>query len=607
MAALASETEKKLPFWKTIRIRLLLIVLITMLPAFGMIFFTGEEHTGCGLMLIGLPFIIAGSAVWFLGNVLIVKRFENLLSSDSFAYVTEPAHITKNISDYKPSEKATTIDGGRFQTLVDNAPFGMMLIDKSQTAVAYVNPYFKNFSGYGKEDLPDLKSWFEKAYPDPEFRKRVVASWREDVKDAIFGLRRQRVYPIVCMDGSVKEANFTNVFFAGGEILICAEDVTKRRVLEEQLILARKMEAIGTLAGGIAHDFNNILMAILGYCSVILIDTDPEDPTYERLKIIEEQVHSAARLTRQLLGFARGGKYDIRTMDMNELLSRSAEAFCSGKEEIRMHLNLWRELWTVDADRAQIEQVFANIYLNAWQAMPEGGDLFIETRNIYLEEHLAGVLLLDSGKYICITVTDTGIGMDKTTLQKIFEPFFTTRGMGGGAGLGLASAYGVIKNHGGTIQATSEKGKGATFKVYLPASGKEAPGARVSDSTLIKGTETVLFVDDQAEVASIGAEMLQSLGYTVLVATSGNQAIKIFEKEYGNIDLAILDMTMPAMSGVDTFKAMKNINPQVKVILSSGFSVDAETSKILESGCNGFLQKPYNLSDLSKKIREVLG
>jgi PAS domain S-box-containing protein len=527
--------------------------------------------------------------------------------TDSSGKVIGAVHIVKNISDRKLSEKAITIEKQRFQTLVDNAPFGMLLTDKYGIAVTYLNPCFKKFFGYEMAELPDLKSWFEKAYPDPELRKGVISCWRLDVKDAIFGLLRQRVYPVICRDGSRREVNFTTVFFNSGEILLCADDVTERRTLEEQLVLARKMEAIGTLAGGIAHDFNNILMAILGYTSVILMDTEIGDPKYEKLKIIEEQVRNGAGLTQQLLGFARGGKYDIRTIDLNELISSSVEKFGRNKEGVRIHQKLDQGLWPVEADRMQIEQVFSNLFVNAWQAMPEGGDLYLETRNVILEGSLAAVALLKPGKYVCTAVTDTGVGMDEIVLQKVFEPFFTTKEMGGGAGLGLASAYGVVKHHSGTIQVASEKGKGTTFNVYLPASGKELVNDKPVEGPAVKGSEIILFVDDQDAVASVGEKMLQTLGYTVLVAKSGKEALDLYGNTHVNIDMVILDMVMPVMSGGETYRALKEINPRVKVILSSGFSIDGEAAKILESGCNGFIQKPFNITDLSKKIREVLG
>ena len=527
--------------------------------------------------------------------------------TDAAGTITGAVHIIKNINDRKLSEEAINNEKLRFQTLVDNAPFGMILTDKNGHAITYVNPYFKKFFGYEMADLPDLESWFLKAYPDPAYRERVIASWEKDLKEAAPGIQSQRAYTIVCRDGSPREVHFSTVLFSSGEILLCGEDVTDRRNLEEELILSRKMEAIGTLAGGIAHDFNNILMAILGYTSIILVDTDINDPNYEKLKIIEEQVQSGADLTKQLLGFARAGKYEIKTIDLNELLAGSAEMFGRTKKEIHIYRKHERDLWTVEADRVQIEQVFLNLFVNAWQAMPAGGELYIETQNVILDDIHFTISSLKPGKYVMVSITDTGEGIDETLKERIFEPFFTTIKMGRGTGLGLASAYGVIKNHGGTIRVYSGKGKGTTFKVYLPASEKELIDEKFTSDKVIKGTETILFVDDQVAVTNVGKNMLQALGYVVRTAKSGKEAIGIYKKNKETIDLVILDMIMPVMSGGETYRALKNINPRIKVILSSGYSMNGEAAKILESGCNGFIQKPFNVMNLSKKIREVLG
>jgi PAS domain S-box-containing protein len=384
-------------------------------------------------------------------------------------------------------------------------------------------------------------------------------------------------------------------------------DITDSKRLEAQLQQAQRMEAIGTLAGGIAHDFNNVLMGIQGHASLVSLETDPDHPHFEHLKGIEETVQRGADLTRQLLGFARGGKYEVKPTDLNELIEKTSEMFGRTKKEIKIHTKHQKEIWPVEVDQAQIQQVLLNLHVNAWQAMPHGGDLYIETSNVEFYENYTKPFGVEPGNYVKISVTDTGIGMDKATQQRIFDPFFTTREMGRGTGLDLSSAYGIIKNHDGIINVYSEKGKGATFNIYLPASKKELPirEKRLPDE-ILKGTETVLLVDDEDMVLGVGEEMLKKMGYRVLLATSGKEAVELYKRHKNEIDLVILDMIMPDMGGGEAYDRMKGDNPKVKVILSSGYSIEGQANEILERGCNGFIQKPFNIQELSGKIRGIL-
>lgn len=385
-----------------------------------------------------------------------------------------------------------------------------------------------------------------------------------------------------------------------------ARDVSDRKRLEAQLQQAQKMEAIGTLAGGIAHDFNNLLMAIQGYTSLMLLKTDASHPHYEKLKNIEKYVQSGAELTKQLLGFARGGKYDVRPIDVNELIHQTSQMFGRTKKEIVIHEDYEDDLWAVEADQGQLEQVLLNLYVNAWQAMPGGGELFLETRNVTLDELSMRPYNIPPGRYVRIRVTDTGVGMDEKTQQRIFEPFFTTKKMGRGTGLGLASVYGIIKNHNGIIEVKSKKGQGTTFEIYLPASAKRLEEKVPEEQEILKGPGTVLLVDDEDMIIEVGSEILKALGYEVLAAKSGNEAIDIYERHKDNIDVVILDMIMPGMGGGETYDNLKEIDPGVKVLLSSGYSINGEASEILERGCNGFIQKPFNIKALSQKLKEIM-
>ena len=376
--------------------------------------------------------------------------------------------------------------------------------------------------------------------------------------------------------------------------------------LASQIQHVQKMESIGTLAGGIAHDFNNLLMGFQGNISLMLLDLEDDHHHVEYLKNMESYVLRGSELTRQILGFARRGKYQVKTTNINELLDKSAEMFSRTKKEITIHKKFQDDLWPVDVDRGQIEQVLLNLFVNAWQAMPAGGEIYIETEAVHLEDDYDKPYEIKPGPYVRISVTDTGVGMDDDIQQKIFEPFFTTKAVGRGTGMGLASAYGIIKNHNGIINVYSEKGHGTTFKIYLPASDKTVPKEKPKAQKLLKGTETILLVDDEHMVIDIGKEILEKLGYTVITAASGTEAMRLFKKNQKKIDLVILDMIMPDMSGRDTFDNLKACQADVKVLLSSGYSIDGQATEILNSGCKGFIQKPFSLKQLSRKMREIL-
>ena len=366
------------------------------------------------------------------------------------------------------------------------------------------------------------------------------------------------------------------------------------------------MEAIGTLAGGLAHDFNNILMGIMGYTSIMLSETGLQESQYAKLQSIEQYVRSGANLTRQLLGFARGGKYDVQPVDMNSVIKKSAVMFGRTKKEIRLEFGLSEGLWTVEADEGQIEQVFMNLYMNAWQAMPCGGTLCIATENRRIDEKQAKQPDIEPGPYVAITVRDTGMGMDEDVQQRIFEPFFTTKESERGTGLGLASAYGILQNHGGAITVDSKKGEGTTFTLYIPASEKEVEGHEERSSAIVRGTERVLIIDDEETMIDVGAELLDALGYSPMTAGSGEAGLEFFQNNASAIDLVIVDLIMPGMNGGELCKQLKQIQPSIKIVLSSGYSLNDETSELLGRYCDGFIQKPFSMKELSCKLREVL-
>ena len=390
------------------------------------------------------------------------------------------------------------------------------------------------------------------------------------------------------------------------DITLRIEAEKEKKLLHGQLLHSQKMEAIGTLAGGIAHDFNNLLMGIQGYISLMRLQTNPDDPNGEYIQGIDNAVRNAANLTTQLLGFARKGKYALKQTSINNLVINSTKMFTRTRKEIVTHKQLQDNIWSVRVDPGQIEQVLINLYLNAWHAMPQGGDLCIQTENVYLSDHYCKPFDVPGGNYVKVSVTDTGAGIEEEIIERIFDPFFTTKDVGKGTGLGLASAYGIIKNHNGIIRVYSEKDHGATFTIYLPSSDLEEPVDAEVNSELLKGKETILLVDDEEGTILVEKLMLEELGYTVFPARSGKQAIELYRQDTAGFDLVALDMIMPEMSGKDTFEELKKINPKVKVLLVSGYSLNKQIEELMGLGCKEYIQKPFDIVQLSQKIREVL-
>jgi len=383
-------------------------------------------------------------------------------------------------------------------------------------------------------------------------------------------------------------------------------DLTERKQLESELRHVQKMEAVGTLSGGVAHDFNNLLMSILGNTSLMLMDVDPGGPFYDRLKVIEEEVDRGQKLTSQLLGYARKGKYEVRSIDLNRLVEETSETFERTQAQIVIRRELSPKMDPVLADQGQIRQVLLNLFFNAADAMPGGGEIQVSSSLVSREAFEAKPYQPAQERYVHLTVSDQGTGMDPEILDRIFDPFFTTRETGKGTGLGLASSYGIVKGHQGYIDVESEPGRGTTLHVYLPVSGELPSQPPPSVPIPARGAGTLLFVEDEEPVLEIATEMLVKLGYEVLQAESGQEALDIFAREKGRVDLVILDMIMPGMSGREVFSRLREIDPEVKVLLSSGYSIGYEAEELMEKGCKGFIQKPYSLADLSRIVSKAL-
>ena len=383
-------------------------------------------------------------------------------------------------------------------------------------------------------------------------------------------------------------------------------EITEKKRLETQLLQSQKMEAIGTLAAGVAHDFNNILMTIQGCTSLLLMDHGKPEQDYRRLREIEKHIKTASDLTQQLLGFAGKALYSPQSVDIGDLIKNTVYIFGRTRNEVVITQNHPDRLWNVMADPIQIEQVILNLLFNACQALPSGGVICIETENTSVENDDSGNGRIDPGRYVKVVIRDNGVGMDKTTQKRIFDPFFTTHQMGRGSGLGLATVYGIIQKHGGAISVISEQGEGAVFTFYLPADQTPTIMREVNAAVLMNGSETIMIIDDEEMVLDVGTAMLNKMGYQVLAAENGQKAVEIYEKNSRNIDLIILDMIMPSLNGKDTYKKLKAINPDLKVILSSGYSLNEQAMEILNCGCDDFIQKPFNMAQLSEKVRQIL-
>jgi len=398
--------------------------------------------------------------------------------------------------------------------------------------------------------------------------------------------------------------------------LIYIIDITERKKIEEegkrfheQLFQAQKMESIERLAGGIAHDFNNICTSVLGYAELLKMKfPDPSADEGEAAEVIIKGIEKAANLTWQLLGFAQAGKYFTVPLNINnvikEILNVTETIF---EKKIKVIYDFNDNIGIIKADENQIKQTLTDIIINAKDAMPAGGDLIIKTENVFLkEEYVSKYPELKPGKYVKIAITDTGIGIPEEIKGSIFEPFFTTKGVGKGTGLGLATVYGIIKNHNGHIICDSSPGKGTTFSIYLPAYKMDLVEEKNEETEAIRGSESILVIDDEKEVRTLVKKQFEGLGYKVILAKDGVDALKIYKKKKEDIDIVLLDMIMPNMAGEETFFELKKINPEVKVLLFSGFSQDERATEILNKGALDFIKKPANLKALSETVRKAL-
>jgi signal transduction histidine kinase len=388
-----------------------------------------------------------------------------------------------------------------------------------------------------------------------------------------------------------------------------AERRQERKVLEQRVQQLQKFEAIGRLAGGIAHDFNNVLGSVIGWAQMGWEEAPPDSQLRQRFQKIRDQAQRAAGLTAQLLAFARRQVLQPRNLDLNESIGEMAGFL---QTSIGAHIELKTvqapNLRVIRADPAQIDQILMNLCLNARDALPNGGRLTVETQNIEISEHYCQIHpSAPPGSYVLLTVSDTGVGMDKTTLDRIFEPFFTTKELGRGTGLGLATVYGIVKQHEGFINVYSEPGHGTTFRIYFPAgTGPAERRDSVKDVPVSKGVETILIAEDHEGLRELAQETLTSCGYNIILAKHGEEAVQLFRANRDKIALVVLDVVMPLLSGPQTYGQIRAMRPDVPVIFTTGHTAEsASLSSQIEAGAV-FLQKPYAPRELNQAIRSTL-
>ncbi|MEE9122558.1 MAG: PAS domain S-box protein [Syntrophobacteria bacterium] len=496
----------------------------------------------------------------------------------------------------------------RLATAVDQAAESVIISDKRGT-IQYVNPAFERLSGFTKDDIVGRNFRVLKSDThNEEFYREMWGTinsgtvWAGQIgnrmKDGSLCQFETTISPIRDNSGAI--VSFVSV----------NRDVTQEAALEAQLLQAQKMEAVGTLAGGIAHDFNNLLQVIRGYTEVLLHGVNEDPSNYEALQKIYRSAKRGAELTRQLLTFSRKVQSERRPLDLNqevEQVKNLLERTIPKMIEIELHLDKAPAI--ISADPVQVEQALMNLAVNAMDAMSEGGKIIIETERAILDEEFCKTHLgARPGEYVLLTISDTGHGMDKEILEHVFEPFYTTKEVGKGTGLGLAMVYGIVKTHEGYILCYSELGSGTTFKIYLPAlvqSGHWREAGEGEDQ-LKGGDETILLVDDEEYIRELGVELLSDVGYEVLTATDGESALQLYRKEQHRIDLVILDLVIPGMGGKKCYEEILKINPQAKILIVSGHSVNGPGKEAMEAGARGFVGKPFDVSHMLKAVREIL-
>jgi len=521
-----------------------------------------------------------------------------------FAPIIESGYVNlygREITKLRQAEEGRRL----LETAIDQATECILITD-DEGAIQYVNPTFEKITGYAREEAIGgnpriLKSGLQ----DEAFYRNLWdtikggQTWQGHLtnkkKDGTLYTEEATISPVRKPSGQI--VNFVAV----------KRDVTQELNLENQLRHAQKMESIGQLAGGVAHDFNNILTTIMGYSSSMKKVPELSEKIRKRVEEIEKASQRGAELTKQLLTFSRKQTPRLETINLNEVINGSL-GFLKRTlpPTITIESKLSPDLGLVSADSGQMQQILMNLCVNSRDAMPGGGKIRIETENIQIEvEYIRNHFYAKPGPFVLLTFTDTGEGIKKELLSRIFEPFFTTKSVGKGTGLGLSIVYGIVKNHKGFINVYSEKGKGTTFKIYLPQTTGRVKAKSEAEPVIKGGNETVLIVEDEDMILNLVFSLLGELGYKCYTAANGLEGLKVYQEKGSEIDLVILDIVMPKMNGPELFVEIRKINPEAKVIMSSGFSLENEDD-LLAQGVKVFIPKPYQIKVLARVVREVL-
>jgi PAS domain S-box-containing protein len=518
--------------------------------------------------------------------------------------IVELCGISTDIQSRKEAERSLKESEERFRVALEANPDPVLLLDRSQRVV-YCNPAFTRIFGWTRDESIDRR--LDNFIPEAD---------RNEISILVQKIWSGKTLPALETHHLTKEKNQLSVEITGGVYsdaggvplgcILNIRDVSEQKQLQRQIRQAHRLESLGRLAGGIAHNFNNLLMGIQGSVELIKMDCSSVDGSDTNLLNITQCVNSGAELTHQLLGMARGGKYAPEPLDVNEIIRYCLEEFSRNTSQIQMNWNLEKSVWEIEADRVQIRMVLSSLLDNARQAMPQGGCLFVSSENVELKQE-ALLHNLRPGRFVKISVSDSGCELDSNALEHIFDPFYATLSATTGEGLGLAAAYGIARNHGGVITIESIHGKGTTFHIYLPAVAAEIPVPDEKPILRRRKSQTVLLVDDEKIVAQVGTAMLERMGYEVLVAYDAEEALGVFELHRDAVGIVLLDMIMPGMGGKEAFLKFKALDPQIKILLCSGYSIHGEASRIMELGCDGFIQKPFNIKELSAKILEIIG
>jgi two-component system cell cycle sensor histidine kinase/response regulator CckA len=495
----------------------------------------------------------------------------------------------------------------RYRRLFESAKDGILILDVRAGAILDVNRFLIQLLGDSKEELLGKHLWEIGVFKDIAASKAAFETLR--LQEYI----RYDNLPLITKDGRKVDVEFvSNVYGEGGEQVIQCNirDITDRKRLEAQSQQAQKMEALGRLAGGVAHDFNNLLTAIIGYGELALIRLDKDDPIRDSLEEIKKAGNRAAALTKQLLAFSRHQVLQPRVLDLNGVVADVAQMLrrLIG-EDIELVTVYKSGTGNVTADEGQIEQLIMNLVLNARDAIPNGGRISLEVSSADLgQEHAYEDIAVRPGRYVLLTVSDNGVGMDRETQSHIFEPFFTTKEQGKGTGLGLAMAYGLAKQTGGTIEVHSELGIGTTVKVFLPIAdeGIKLERAAGPDEKMLRGTETVLLVEDEEIVRKMARTILEMNGYTVLEARDPDEAAHIAEVQTQSIELMLTDMVMPRMNGWELARRLSPLRPNMRVLFMSGYVAESLLGKLIVTSEIPFIMKPFTPAALAPKVRDVL-